>query len=281
MADLADVQRNWEIYARSDPMWGVLMDPGRRGGRWDAEAFFAAGRQEVATVLEHVSGRGVVPDFGGSALDFGCGVGRLTQALAGRFATAWGVDISPTMVELAAQLNRHPETCRYVVNASDDLARFEDGTFAFVYTSIVLQHVEPRYSSRYLAEFARLLAPGGVLVFQIPDRTEPGRTPRERLAHLAERLRRTVGLRTRTRRALRRAGLLSRPVDTREAAAEMHALDEASVRRVVEGAGLRLVDVQLTNSIDPDFVGGLTYLTQPPTVGWVSKQYCAVRPPAR
>jgi SAM-dependent methyltransferase len=279
MGDLAEVQRNWEIYARADPMWGVLMDPDKRGGRWDAERFFAAGREEVATVLEHVARRGVVPDYGGAALDFGCGVGRLTQALAGRFARAWGVDISPTMVELAQELNRHPDSCRYVVNESDDLARFDDGSFALIYTSIVLQHVEPRYSSRYLAEFARLLAPAGVLVFQIPDRAEPGRTPRERLAHIVHRLRRTVGLRTRTRRALRRAGLLSSPVDTREAAAEMHALDEASVRRILEGAGLKLVDVQLTNSIDPDFVGGLTYLDRAPTVGWVSKQYCAVRPP--
>ena len=52
----------------------------------------------------------------GIAIDFGYGVGRLTQPLASRFDLAIGIDISPTMIEAAVKLNRfgnkaqiHPE----------------------------------------------------------------------------------------------------------------------------------------------------------------------------
>ena len=46
---------------------------------------------------------------------------------------------------------------------------FDSDSFAFVYSSIVLQHLEPRYQKRYLSEFIRVLAPGGLLVFQLPS----------------------------------------------------------------------------------------------------------------
>ena len=40
----------------------------------------------------------------------------------------------------------------------------------FIYSRIVLQHVNSRYAVRsYLSEFARVLAPGGLLVFQLPS----------------------------------------------------------------------------------------------------------------
>ncbi len=47
------------------------------------------------------------------ALDFGCGVGRLTQALARHFNIVDGVDIAPSMIELANQFNRSGGRCRY------------------------------------------------------------------------------------------------------------------------------------------------------------------------
>lgn len=45
------------------------------------------------------------------ALDFGCGVGRLTQALAAHFDEVTGVDISPSMIKLAKKYSRHGDGC--------------------------------------------------------------------------------------------------------------------------------------------------------------------------
>src|SRR6185436_3396874 len=39
----------------------------------------------------------------------------------------------------------------------------------FIYSRLVLQHMEARYAKAYIAEFMRILAPGGALVFQLPD----------------------------------------------------------------------------------------------------------------
>ncbi len=261
MGSLEDVQGNWEKFAQSDPMWAALMDPEKRGGRWRRKDFFATGEREISTVLNHLAAIGVEPDWKGEALDFGCGVGRLTQALAGRFASATGLDISPTMIELAREAAERPNS-DYVLNETGDLGAFESGRFAFVYSSVVLQHMDPALSTGYLSEFARVLAEGGIAVFQIPDRLERGGTAAERLRHATQRLRSKVGLRTRLRGG---------PV------AEMHCVPEERVRATLEEAGARVADVQLTNSTDLDFIGGLEYLSTPPTAGFVSKQYVAVK----
>jgi SAM-dependent methyltransferase len=73
------------------------------------------------------------------------------------------------MLREAARHNRHPDRCTYHLNAAPDLALFADSTFSFAYSTLVLQHMEPRYSKRYIREFLRVLAPGGVLVFQLPS----------------------------------------------------------------------------------------------------------------
>jgi SAM-dependent methyltransferase len=50
------------------------------------------------------------------------------------------------------------------------LRMFSDGSFSFVLSMIVLQHIAPSYSHRYIAEFIRVLKPGGIAVFQVPGR---------------------------------------------------------------------------------------------------------------
>ena len=77
MADLASVQANWDLYARTDPLWAILTDPSKRDGKWDLEAFFESGVLEIETVLNHVERLGLSPDYEGVAVDFGCGVGTL------------------------------------------------------------------------------------------------------------------------------------------------------------------------------------------------------------
>ncbi|MFQ5410734.1 MAG: class I SAM-dependent methyltransferase [Phycisphaerae bacterium] len=47
--------------------------------------------------------------------------------------------------------------------------KLEDGAYDFVFSHIALQHMEPNYAAAYIREFARLLAPGGLTLFQIPD----------------------------------------------------------------------------------------------------------------
>jgi SAM-dependent methyltransferase len=150
-----------------------------RGRRWDLKAFFETGRREISLLMYQLKQLEHLPTPG-RAFDFGCGVGRLSQALAAHFADVVGVDISPTMIELAERLNRHRGTVRYVLNQSPLLAVLPSESFDFVYSDIVLQHLDPDAARQYVSEFLRVLAPGGTLVFQLPShvRSADERPPR-------------------------------------------------------------------------------------------------------
>lgn len=190
------IRRTYERWAAEDPFYAVLTSDGKEGGGWDPEEFYATGRREISEVMEYLDARDVELRTG-RALDFGCGAGRLTQALADHFDGAVGVDIAEPMVETARKHNRHGERVEYVVNTRDDLSVFPDDHFDFVYSNIVLQHIPPRYVRRYVREFLRVLRPGGVALFQMRSgpRIEPGtlrallyRLNREHLRHLFQRL---------------------------------------------------------------------------------------------
>jgi SAM-dependent methyltransferase len=73
------------------------------------------------------------------------------------------------MIDGARRLNQHGDRVHYHVNHDPNLSLFEDSSFDFVYSALVLQHMEPRYATSYVEEFARVLAPGGVAMFQLPS----------------------------------------------------------------------------------------------------------------
>jgi SAM-dependent methyltransferase len=167
MSKLNKLQQDWDDLAKIDPMWAICSDPTKDQNKWDVAEFFATGRQQIQRVLETIRGLDVVLNTG-TALDFGCGVGRLTQALADEFNQVYGVDISPIMIERADQFNRFGEKCRYILNFQADLRIFNDNFFDFIYTYIVLQHMPPDLMLGYLNEFIRTLKAGGILMFQVP-----------------------------------------------------------------------------------------------------------------
>lgn len=165
--EIVDLHRHWEQFAREDPLWAILTVPGRKGRRWDPASFFATGVSEIRGAIEQLRALGIHAPRA-RALDFGCGVGRLSQALAEHFDRVDGVDISETMIHEANRFNRHGDRCRYHHNPRRGLELFDSGSFTFIYSNMVLQHIATEYAEEYLAEFARLLAPGGVLLFQVP-----------------------------------------------------------------------------------------------------------------
>ena len=75
---------DWEALGRLDPLWAIYSDPKRQHGKWDLEEFFRSGQDDVSALMEEAERIGR-PSERVSALDFGCGVGRLTRALAKHF----------------------------------------------------------------------------------------------------------------------------------------------------------------------------------------------------
>jgi SAM-dependent methyltransferase len=163
-------KQGWEEIGELDPLWAVLTEPSAQYGRWDPEAFFRTGVDEIRSVMDEADKLGY-PRHKGVSLDFGCGVGRLTRALAGFFEKSCGVDISEAMVTKARELNWELSNCEFAVNTSADLKAFPDEMFDFIYTARVLQHLPNQKAiEQYISEFARVLKSGGLLVFQVPGR---------------------------------------------------------------------------------------------------------------
>jgi ubiquinone/menaquinone biosynthesis C-methylase UbiE len=166
---IREQERDWNELAELDPYWAILTSPGTRFGGWDSDEFFATGTTEIDAVMRHVAELGH-PQGRARALDFGCGLGRLTRPLAGHFDECVGVDISEGMVRGARQLNADIPAATFVVNAAEDLGRFADQSFDLIYSVIVLQHVPDRGTiESYIAEFCRVMRPGGLAIFQLPS----------------------------------------------------------------------------------------------------------------
>jgi SAM-dependent methyltransferase len=54
------------------------------------------------------------------------------------------------------------------VNDAADLSLFGDGHFDFIYSRLTIQHIPPNVAAGYIPEFGRVLAPGGLIMIQIP-----------------------------------------------------------------------------------------------------------------
>ena len=254
-------RRMWDELAALDPMWTILSRPDKVGNQWDDAEFFATGEREIDNVMSFVRSAGVVLSTD-LALDFGCGIGRLTRALAKRFTSCVGYDISPVMIELATERNRDLPNCRWLVNEADDLQPFASNSVTFVYSNIVLQHLEPAVAQSYIAEFVRVLTVGGVAVFQLPD-VRPG-TLRRRIREALMRVlfavpRPLVNAYRRVRYSeVEQSTLCNLP----KRVAQMHGALPNAVEEVVRSAGARVVARDETGDAGPD---------------WRSFRYCIVK----
>lgn len=170
--NLSQLQENFEALAAGDPLWTVLSDNAKRGGKWDREEFYATGEAVIDDLESRLENLGKTLG-GDAAIDFGCGVGRLTFPLSKRFRTCYGIDISRSMVDFASTQKKRGPNCTFIENTTTRLERFENASIDLIYSAIVFQHIAPRYTRKYLQEFSRLLKPDGLLVFQLPSHLDP------------------------------------------------------------------------------------------------------------
>jgi SAM-dependent methyltransferase len=242
---LARDQRDWTDLGQLDPLWAVWSTPEFRNGGGDPDAFFRRGQEEIDELLGYVDALRSAPLPRGRALDFGCGAGRLTQALAARFDAAIGVDIAPSMVATARRLSDR-SNCAFELNPDPDLHRFADREFDLVCSLITLQHVsDPAAIERYIADLIRVTRTGGVTVFQLPSHV-PRRVraqPRRQLYRLA----RTVGV---PAGRLYGLGLYSMALT---------AIPRDRVERLIAGSGAELLAAAADGRTGSDAIPSLVY----------------------
>jgi len=161
---------DWTKIAEENPYWGVISAGPYMGKDIDEKKFaefFAGGEALVRNIFAFIQ-----QHFGATvrprrALDFGCGVGRLLAPLARLSVSAVGVDVAPNMLKLSlANLERLGITNATLVQGDDTLSRLE-GTFDFINTYIVVQHIPPERGLRLLHGLFERLEIGGFASLQL------------------------------------------------------------------------------------------------------------------
>lgn len=137
---------------------------------WTDEEFFESGRENVANyLLNDMTNicQGKDPKQM-TVLEIGCGVGRMTRALAAIFGHVYGVDVSGEMIAQAKKNLAATPNATVLQNSGADLRVLGDITIDFAFSYIVFQHIPSREVIRnYVAEVHRLLRPGGLFKFQV------------------------------------------------------------------------------------------------------------------
>lgn len=148
---------------------------------WDALASEAdvyvgdpeRGRSELQGLFERL---GTDPR-GGTCVEVGCGHGRMTAALAERFDRVVAVDVSPAMIGQARAAVPDGRV-EFRVVSGERLDGVGDASADVLVCYLVLQHLPTREAIlAYLSEFARVLAPSGEALVQLPV-LEEGAGPR-------------------------------------------------------------------------------------------------------
>ncbi|MDB6030415.1 MAG: hypothetical protein JWM16_753 [Verrucomicrobiales bacterium] len=156
---------DWETFGAQDPYWAVLTNDRFKKSNMDEQAlrqFFTSGQEYVdwafSVIHEHIQ-EGFSPR---RALDFGCGVGRLLAPIASKAEQAVGIDISESMLREAAKVCEARKLKNVTLLRGDDALSKLSGTFDFINSFIVLQHIPCVRGVAIFRRLVDLLAEDGV-----------------------------------------------------------------------------------------------------------------------
>jgi 2-polyprenyl-3-methyl-5-hydroxy-6-metoxy-1,4-benzoquinol methylase len=160
----------WEEWGRRDPYYGVITDPKFRSAGINENAkqeFFASGESHVQGVLSTIR-KHIDPEFAPrTALDFGCGVGRLLMPFARVAQEVVGLDVSPSMLQEARRNCDEQGLQNVRLFRSDDALSTLSGPFDLIHSCIVFQHIPVERGRALFEKLLQQLSVGGVGAIQL------------------------------------------------------------------------------------------------------------------
>lgn len=167
-----NLEAAFSYWGKKDPYYSVLTAPNFLLSNMDDQTldhFYKLGELDIRFALEILNHNEIQINTT-MALDFGCGVGRLTFALAKIFQFVIGCDISEPHLQIAHNnADRFGIHNVHFIKSSENLLdRLAPETFSFIYSRLVLQHIPPILSKAYIRQFTSLLKPGGHMLIQLP-----------------------------------------------------------------------------------------------------------------
>lgn len=164
-------KETWNYFAEADPYYAVatyekFRDENVNDERLDE--FFGSGRAYVDKLWREIESLNEGDFRPQRALDFGCGVGRLTIPIAMRSEEAVGMDISPRMMEIAGENAKRQNVYNISFAESGDTLKFPgEGGFDLIHSFVVIQHIPAKTGEKLIAQMLEKLNPEGIGVLQI------------------------------------------------------------------------------------------------------------------
>ena len=160
------MRRDWDRRARENHRHYILDSR----TDWSDEDFFQSGEGTVAyyvlTDMGNVCQGRKPADM--KVLDFGCGAGRVTRALARVFGEVHGVDISSEMVRIARDTLQGVSNVKIHLSNGKDLAVLGDELFDFAFAFSVFHHIPSKAAiADCIAEVGKHLHPGDLFKFEV------------------------------------------------------------------------------------------------------------------
>lgn len=184
MAHVTD--SHWQKWGRTNPYYAVLSDDKFRKENLanNTKEFFDSGFSQADRVVALLT-RHFGPMSLESALDFGCGVGRVMVGLGRHFRQVTGIDISPDMLAEARRNLDHFKISNATLLESDDRLSNVAERFDLVHTYIVLQHIPVARGRIIINSLLSHLKPRGAIALHVTLRRNL--SPLRRLTYQARR----------------------------------------------------------------------------------------------
>lgn len=225
---LKHVQASWENLGREKPHWSVLTQEEYlpQNINSNIKSFFETGVKGISLLKHALSRAKKVLPKDGVCVELGCGVGRVSFALAQHFKHVKGIDISSPHLSLAEAHKKNNEVANVSFVLLDSLQTLENlPKYDFFYSAIVLQHNPPPLIDRMLRIMFKKIEDGGMVYFQVPVAREGYRFSIDDYLQSIE----------------------------KSKVMEMHIFPQVHLFSLLEDCGFRLLDVQRDNSTGREF----------------------------
>lgn len=160
-------KHDWERIGKTNPYFGVITDPKFSLENLTdelKEEFFQSGVDFVNHIIQN-TGKFLAssPPFQ-RALEFGCGVGRLTIPLSSLATEVVAVDVSEAMLNEARKNCRQKSINNVRFSLSDSEPTWLHGAYDFVLSFIVFQHIPEKKGMELFESIVNHVSPGGIVV---------------------------------------------------------------------------------------------------------------------
>jgi len=162
-----DSNAEWKMWGDKDPLWAVTTwkDKDKTGiNPWTDADFYELGRKDWSDFIKHWTSYGVIPS---TAVEIGCGAGRLTKHMASVFGHIHALDISPGMIEYAKARVQEPNITFHLIDGES--IPLPDESVTAVFSTHVFQHFDSiNTASGYFKDIARTLVREGTMMIHLP-----------------------------------------------------------------------------------------------------------------